>query len=234
MRLFPFLFLFLLKTAAAFTPVAFRAVSTILHERRMAQVLAGERGIESVVREARRIAIREGTLAVRSFLDREPLVYKWQNEEIENIVASTPNLHRLVILNADMDTRAYELPLLNNVDVLEVIESKALLHVKESLIAQHGAEIPLLARSVTRVCSTDDIDFAVQSIYITRDFVTPVPLCEGSAVISGALATVPDLSSFGKVLIQQIDDDDEKNLLVAASRFHCSNWDYTARARSDY
>jgi hypothetical protein len=142
-----------LSVVQSFNPVAFRAVSPLLHERQMAQVLAGERAMEAVAKEAYSIRTVDGSEAARRFLENVPKAYLRENELIQHIVSDI-QVQQLVIVNSKMDTRAYELNCLADIDVIEV-EDKTLLPIKESLIQTRGSHIPLLAKSVRRVTDMD-------------------------------------------------------------------------------
>jgi hypothetical protein len=183
--------------------VALRAVSPILPERRLAQILAGEKQMEDVAREAREISVRSGPEAARAFLRVEPEAYHWENQRICRILRESPYIRQVVVMHCRMDSRAYELPCLSRVDVVEV-EEKAIVQVKESLIQSKGGHIPMLARSMRRVTSADEVDFSFPSLIVSTSPVDETHLVTGSALVCCCSTDcLFDAKGFGDVALRE-------------------------------
>lgn len=204
-----------LPCTAYLSNVAFRAVSPLIQQTDLTNILAGQRSIECVLKEARRLRQREGMDAARSFLDEVPELYLWQTKKIKSILSQTPEIKQCVIVDAHMSTLAYEIQELNQCHVVEVAE-KALISVKEQLIARHGTDIPCLASSLERVTSTDHVNWSVPTLLLMPDLFDPVPpeLCKRSAVICTAKNSF-DTSQFRHVTVRRYRD----RIQVAASGF---------------
>lgn len=211
MRVFVIACLTVFKYISAFNQitkypaVAFRAVSHLLQNKDMAVILAGERAVDSLVGAAHRIDKTEGRQAARRFLDTIPSLYLWQMQQLEHLVVNNPAIKQLVVMHSSMDTLAYELHCLRNINVIEV-EERTLIQVKEDLINRKGSHIPLKAKSVKRMSSIDGIDWDVPSVVImSENFTTLVgKLHSGSAIICTCHGKeIPDTRKFQSINVNK-------------------------------
>ncbi len=153
--------------------------------------------------------------AARSFLDEIPELYLWQTKKIRSILSQTPEIKQCVMVDAHMSTLAYEIQELSQCHVIEVAD-KALISVKEQLIARHGTDIPCLAKSLERLTSTDSVNWSVPTLLILPDLFDPVPqdLCKRSAVICTAKRSF-DTKHFRNVAVRRYRD----KVQIAASGY---------------
>jgi hypothetical protein len=201
--------------------VAFRAVSPLLPSKEMAKILSGERSMERVSAEAYRIDRMEGRSAARKFLDRIPLMYMWKCNQLQNIIVHNSQIQQVVVLDAHMCTLAYDLPCLRKCHVVEIAD-RTLVQVKEDLIARKASHVPLLAKSITRTFSIQEVDWKIPTIAVMSNGYIPLnELSNGSAIVCNTDygGPVPDTRTFQSVTVNKVDTV----LQIAASRLYKCN-----------
>lgn len=215
MRLF--LYTVLLRSASCYVSnVALRAVSPLLKQTEMTTILAGQRNIECVLSEARRIKKESGISASHEFLDEVPELYIWQTRQLRQILLdNAASIKQVVILQAHMNTMAYEMPCLRDCNVIEIAD-KATIHVKEQLIQQHGSHIPHFAKSITRISDAHSIDWTQPTAVLMPEHYEPIPrrLSKGSAIVCTSNKLL-DVKNFNRVVVRRR----RKVTQIAASRY---------------
>jgi hypothetical protein len=203
-------------TTCYLTNVAFRAVSSSLKQSELTTILAGARNIECVMKEARRIKHEFGNAASHEFLNRIPELYSWQSQQLRKILLDTEcSINQVVILKAQMNTMAYELPCLRDCDVIEV-DDKAIIQVKEHMIAKDASHIKPFSRTLQRISDVQCINWSRRTAVVMPEHYQQIPrqLSKGSAVILHADKLV-DVSKFNRVTVRRRDGV----VQIAASRY---------------